>query len=807
VERKLRSLTQKLRFPAAAALAVLLLGCPQPAASDEADVGPAISPTQTFAYSRDVKPILERKCVACHACYDAPCQLILTSPDGLLRGASEKQVYDRTRLEDMAPTRLFTDAQTTDEWRRKGFFSALNARGGALDDNLAQSLLYRMIELGRTHGLAPNAPVPKEIALGFKRENACPAPEDFADYARDKPQQGMPLAITGLTDGEYRTLRQWIREGAVIDAQPSAPGPAEQASIGRWEAFFNRPAPKSQLVSRYLYEHLFAAHLYFSDLQTGNFFELVRSSTPPGSPIRVIATVRPNDDPGGPLYYRIRKVNSTIVHKTHMAYALDDERMARFEALFLASDWDVEQLPDYSRKTAVNPFATFAAIPARARYQFLLDSSEFFVKTFIRGPVCAGQVATNVIEDQFFVVFLDPDADLSVTDPSYLAKIQPHLVLVPEEEGLLTLPFDWNQRKNERNRYRILRGQAYRDRQPQGPSLQDLWDGEGVNDNAALTVFRNFDNAMVTKGFVGDVPETLWVMDYPLFERSYYLLVANFNVFGTLATQIETRFYFDLIRSEGEDNFLHFMPPQARTQLRESWYRGSENQIGIRTTYDIVNEDLPVRIEYASADPKAEFVSLVAARLQGLAGPPDVLNRCAEPPCFEPGAGPAVRRVDASLQTLTSKPAALDGMGFVNFMPDVSFLRVRTGDPDADLAYTLVRNKAHTNVAFMFEEEDRREPGKDTLTAFRGLIGSYPNFMFDLPLESIEAFAEALRAARTPERFFEVVHRYGLPRTHPDIWANFQWFVDYMRRGDPIEAGVYDMNRYKRVADLVADAE
>jgi hypothetical protein len=105
----------------------------------------------------------------------------------------------------------------------------------------------------------------------------------------------------------------------------------------------------------------------------------------------------------------------------------------------------------------------------------------------------------------------------------------------------------------------------------------------------------------------------------------------------------------------------------------------------------------------------------------------------------------------------------------------------------------------------MFEEEKRREHDRDTLTAVRGLIGSYPNFMFNVPLDGVEAFADALHGARSPEQFSEVVDRYGLPRTHPDIWANFQWFVDYMRRTSPIEAGVYDMSRYKKVADLLAD--
>jgi hypothetical protein len=803
----MQSFKQKSRYLVVIALTTLMLSCMQPVAVDEMDLRPLVSTTQTYSYMRDVKPVLEQKCISCHACNDAPCQLKLTSAEGLLRGATKTPVYDSARLKEMAPTRLFIDAQTTAGWRQKGFISALNARGGSLDNNLEYSLLYEMIELGREHPLEANAPVPADIELGLTRKNECPVPAKFEKYAEKKPLQGMPLAITGLTDNEYQTIRQWIREGAVIDAKPFVPGQAEQAQIREWEAFFNRSALKNQLVARYLYEHLFTAHLYFEDLDTGNFFELVRSSTPSGSPIRIIATLRPNDDPGQPLYYRLRKVESTLVHKTHMPYPLGQEKMARFDGLFLTPDWDVAVLPDYSRANTINPFATFATIPARARYQFMLDTSEFFIMSFIRGPVCAGNVAVDVIEDHFFVVFQDPDADLYVTDPDYRAKVQPDMVLVPQREGELKLKSDWDQRKKERNAYILQRGQAYRDQQPDGPSLVDIWDGDSNNNNAALTVFRNFDNAMVTKGFVGAVPETLWVMDYPMLERSYYLLVVNFNVFGTLATQAETRFYFDLIRSGGEDNFLHFMPPEVRTAMRDSWYQGDKAQTKIRKTYEIVNEDLPVQIPYRSGKPKTEFVSLVSKRFGSLAGPPDVLNSCAEPPCYWAGATAAEKRAAASLQTLTSKPASLDPMHFIDFMPDVSFVRISTGDASADLAYTLVRNKAHTNVAFMFGEANRRVYNKDTLTAYPGLIGSYPNFMFNVPLNEVEAFATALHAVGTRDQFIELVGSYGLSRSHPKIWTNFQWFVDYMRRVSPVEAGVYDLSRYKKVADLMADAK
>ncbi len=47
-----------------------------------------------ISYSRDVQPIFTAKCVACHACYDSPCQLNLSSAEGAQRGANQLPVYD-----------------------------------------------------------------------------------------------------------------------------------------------------------------------------------------------------------------------------------------------------------------------------------------------------------------------------------------------------------------------------------------------------------------------------------------------------------------------------------------------------------------------------------------------------------------------------------------------------------------------------------------------------------------------------------------------------------------------------------------
>ena len=61
-------------------------------------------------YLADVKPLLDKRCVVCHSCYNSPCQLKLSSYEGLDRGASKKKIYNATRLKTMDPTRLFVDA-------------------------------------------------------------------------------------------------------------------------------------------------------------------------------------------------------------------------------------------------------------------------------------------------------------------------------------------------------------------------------------------------------------------------------------------------------------------------------------------------------------------------------------------------------------------------------------------------------------------------------------------------------------------------------------------------------------------------
>ena len=124
------------------------------------------------SYREQVQPVLERRCVVCHGCYDAPCQLLLSSPEGIERGASKEVVYDTDRLTAMQPTRLFIDAHSTAEWRERGFFSVT----GDPDAANSPALLLLMLQLGRAHPFAPGEKLPESVGLDINRALTCPRP-------------------------------------------------------------------------------------------------------------------------------------------------------------------------------------------------------------------------------------------------------------------------------------------------------------------------------------------------------------------------------------------------------------------------------------------------------------------------------------------------------------------------------------------------------------------------------------------------------------------------------------------------------
>jgi len=705
-------------------------------------------PSPTF--ETKVRPILEQRCVVCHACYNAPCQLNLQSFDGADRGANKVKVYEPSRLTAMAPTRMFQDAQSTSDWvKRFKFFPAISH-----SKNPDDSILYHFVQQRRAEQRSGD--------FNAEQVTACPdTVEQAQSYLKGRPEAGMPFGFPPLNDAEFATVKAWLQEGA--------PGPlvkkrATLPAVTRWEAFFNDDDLRSQLVARYLYEHLFLAHLHFGDRA---FYRLVRSKTAAPAEAEEIATVRPYDDPKIlRVYYRLVPVTETIVQKTHVAFELDDRKLQRFRELFLEPKWKVDALPGFDPDVAGNPFIAFAAIPAKSRYQFLLDDAQYHVRAFIHGPVCRGQVALNVIDDHFWILFTAPASDLSVNDPHFLEASAPDLRM-PAEGGngleAVYTRFKFHQLAYSKRR------EALYEKAAQGRGLADVWNGGGTNRSAVLTVYRHFDSASVVYGAIGSTPKTAWVVDYPIFERIYYDLVGGFDVFGNVVHQVSTRQYMDNLRVESEDGFLQFLPKAQRPAQRAAWYRGA----GLDDYMAVVNP-----LFGGTRETKVAFKDPARAKeelwdqLKTNVLTPAVLGDARLPP--------------APMRPLADLPGA-----FVQPFPDLAL--VRSGDE----VFTIIRNRAHANVAFMFQEDRYRLPAEDTLGIVKGHVGSYPNLFLVVPPGQLEAFAAQLKGLKSNDASWEAfLDAFGVRRRSHDFWAHADWFAAHQLRSEPIDGGLLDLSRY-----------
>ena len=745
-------------------------------------------------YHKDIQPIFNQRCVVCHACYDAACQLKLNSYEGLDRGASKEPIYDGARLLAAAPSRLLIDAKNTQEWRERGYFPVLNERDQTPEANLQGSLLFQMLKLKSAHKL-PKQKILEGFDFSVDREAQCPSIEEFETFKSDYPTWGMPYGMPALEPSEFLKIQAWLANGAKVKPLPEL-DKAYTEEIEKWERFFNNEPLKVKLFSRYAYEHLHLAHLYFdlpANNEAGNqqpdtkyYFKLVRSRTPSGEAIDEIASRRPFDNPGiETFYYRLRADRSVIVDKTHMPYLLNNERMAKWKKWFLEPEYTVSFLPDYDPETSSNPFKTFKQLPASARYRFMLEEAEYTIMGYIKGPVCRGQVALNVIEDHFWVFFVDPDVETMLYDPSTSEQKVDNLKL-PAAEQSNASPFDiWTTYSKLQERHLQDKVGFLKTQYPGGVELglNMIWDGEGKNQNAALTIFRHFDNATVVKGLHGEKPKTAWVLSYSLLERIHYLLVAGFDVYGNLGHQLNTRLYMDFLRMEGESQFLMFLPEAKAEQELLSWYQGAESNV---ESYIKLLRGVNLKrnnLVYRRDDVKNELFDKLKTYLGDKVLPEKMLITTDD---FQQN-----KELVDQLDSL----AKVKGRGLA-LLPELSFIRLQLSD-GSEHVLSLVVNRYHQNVSSLLMEKDRWLPDLFYVSLYPGILGSYPNTFYSLKEAELSEFVQLLSNLKSEEDYAKLLDRWGIRRNQEDFWSYTDWLHQWYLKEQPLQAGIIDLNRFE----------
>ncbi|QUM79944.1 fatty acid cis/trans isomerase [Moritella sp. 5] len=781
-------------------LFILLSGCAAVVAvnydvmygdEDVQDRSVPLSSSQAATYLNDVQPLLNQRCVVCHGCYDAPCQLKLTSPEGIERGLSKSLLHSGSRLLAVPPSRLYKDATTTQAWREQGFSAVLNERKQVEEANLMASVLYRSLVLKQrdvlTGETASTTVLSDSYDFSLNREQQCSTIGEFDDYELQHPEGGMPYGLPALNNDEFKILASWLMKGAKMSSLPAL-SDEHIGQVAYWEKWFNQAPLKNQLVSRYIYEHLFLSHLYFNELDN-TYFKLVRSITPPGEPIEIIATRRPYDDPNiERVYYRLQRERETILAKTHLPYALNAARMSTFEEIFYQPEYEVDHLPSYEPEVASNPFVTFEAIPPQSRYNFMLQEAKNTIMGFIKGPVCRGQIALNVIDDHFWVFFVTQEAQAGLNSDNFLSQQKAHLRLPAESESNAGVVVNWFQYSQAQKGYLEAKSRKV-NQLLNKDSLLDLhlvWSGENLtttsqepkgNDNAALTIFRHFDSATVVKGLVGQEPKTAWLIDYPLLERIHYLLVAGFDVYGNVGHQLNTRLYMDFLRMEAEFNFLNLLPKESRQKEHDYWYRDE----GINVKKYLENNDhffaKNTDINYKTQKHKTELFSLLKAHLEKVLPNQYTLA--------QPGTPVKEVALMQVIMELVGSP--------VNQLPEVSVLLVNDGDNKR--VYTLLKNVAHSNISSLLDEESNLLPAEDTLTVVSGIIGDYPSVYLTVEVDKLPVFVAYLTAMKTAEDYTAWLDDYGVRRSDTRFWQHSDEIQTLNQQLQPINAGLLDYNR------------
>lgn len=772
--------------------AILLVNCstPNKINSDQTRDLASFSSDKENLFRSQIQPLLDKRCVVCHACTEAPCQLHLDSYEGLRRGAT---------YADLGANILYTpptrdkDAQSVPEWRSKNFFPVIpdSHRDNQSEATLPPpqdadvSLLYRFMELG-TENNKQGFSIEPTINHRNSTHLCTPNSAAFEGFAKDHAWAGMPFGFPGLQRDQLALIKKWINQGA--PTPPPLLEPHEliaQKQIDQWESLLNSTT-KAQLMARYIYEHVFSAHIHFKHTPYREWYELVRSSTPPPQPIKEIVTPRPYDPPSEKtkVYYRFQLVPRTIARASHIPWEVDEDTLVRLKTLFLKTPWQPITQPQHAEFEPIqnpgyqskNPFKYFRQIPAKIRYQFLLENSHVIANAMIRGPACSGRIATSAIRDHFWVFFVKPDSDVTVMYPEIgMAEWTPLSELDLKAFVEPNLKYTTAMKKFK----------------PEGFDLDDLWNDDRHSPNALLTILRHGTSASVYQGLLGGNPPTYWVLNFSNFERIYYNLVADYELWGSSAHKASTWNYMSRHRAEAEERFISFLPENVRSTVRSQWTQG----LGKATNLSQGAMSEGIKSKISISDPQNPVISLVIQFLQRYR---------------EKQMNPDHQIIKSNLETIDTNHNIRDfddweqtagaifdepSLAAARYFPEVLYLRID------NTPYTIVNHRFYKFNNIMALEKLAYEPSKNKLYLMRNLVGDKPEFFADLTLKEARGFLVDLKLIYLFSDWVKFKNKYLIRRNQPQVWTLADWFTDWQAKNEPLDAGALDLRDYDMELD------
>ncbi len=752
----------------------------------------AMTTTATEIYSREVQPILDIRCATCHSCKESPCGLTLTSPEGVQRGAHHKSLLPGAFTSGIR-SKIFHDGKNENDWRSKGFYSVTRAtpimRNQGLNSGnssvFAAAILNKMNPL---HVIVSANLLDTEINMckeGLKDLNLVPA---------------MPYKMTSLTQEETETLMKWINSDdpeqilqQAID-NPDRARPKNPFAIKAWEDFFNHPTNRAKWTSRYLYEKLFLARFYIQE-SPGEFYELVRSHTPSGQEIDVISTLKAFDKPADKFYYRLFKVRSTLMNKDHFIYEVSYSELEHLKNLFWNAKWTKKDSEIPFNFNETNPLIAFRFIPAKSRYNWMLENAKLLLDISARAQNCRSIGAGAPYWDNMLHIFLKPEADVTVMNDDF----------ADQAGHLLRIPRTTNGRHHilerflsDQMEYSKIKQQMLKNLRPQGFLLEDVWDGvNGENKNAIVTVLRHEWTASAHQGQMGSTPRSVLLLDYALFERYFYLCnVATEITEPGIQQGAVVNYLFD-VKKEAEDQFLSFIEEKQRRSIRQNLVQGFNVDKEFGPQFSLPQNPESKKIEFQNNDVYDSFIknfltqkfkpSIIGVKSHIIPNPTKNLSSISK----------EIRStLDSSEQQL-----------FAAYLPNVSYLLVL--DQGKIEYFSLLANRYHSsrNRLSLIDntkyDKSTRVADRDVIEVYDGIEANFPEKFYIVKSENLTKFLQDMKKLRNRQEFLVFNSNYGLDQNQKYFWNYMDAINSFFIRTNPIEGGIIDLHKYGSV-DLVA---
>lgn len=738
-------------------------------------------------YMDDVQKIFTKRCVACHSCNTGPCQLNLTSYEGLSRGMSKDNPHDVKRTFGSVPRARLSDHYSVEKYRSMGFYPVVEQ--SVFEEQNKKSIMY----LALTHG-EDNPPMTKEEIrkLGLHQESEdyqCPVNEkEFKEFTIKFPFGGMPFGCPEIEEEYVETLKTWILEGAA--------GPSEQTQddlqttlitehtpdpwldmVSEFEAFLNQDSLEWQAVARYIYEHTYSLDIHF-DNHPGEFYRIVRSRTNAPQPIDLIVTEFPTDDPNigsDRVYYRLEKLDRVIEMKKHSPWRLDEEAVNELVTIFFETPWTLSSLPGYPK----NPFDWFHVIPADSRARFIIRYAKEIWHSVARGSICHSRTASFIAADYAWYLTLKPESDPTVIDPTLGMGNYDAFYAYPENTAFTLFTRQFHK---DPLRYRKALEKVLRKIRPNGLGIDDIAEDFffGLRHETSMEFFSSKDSQ------IPGYPEFKLLLTYADHEKFYYRTVAQYRWWGSSSEKGEAFTKSAYVRTFAENLFASLHPDPAERKELRNFYTSFEGKL----FYSLFEDFSKGRSSTVPADWDYEMITRkILERTRGtLTEDIDNLNNWPITDLAKEIA-PQITNLDeweAGIRTLTGKKAP-----YPQFIPNV--VHIRLGN---EHLYTLFVERRHKNNKIPGLEATERRPQDDILHAWKGFTGAFPHLFIDLSFEQASDFLTELSHVDSVEDWVAVDDKYGIDRNDQEFWPFSDWLHGWISENVGENAGVLDLRNY-----------